>query len=1401
MCLPVTFEVSLNCSVCQTCLIYFVRRRAESVTEATRMDVRSKVLITATLLGVLAATTVWLQELPSDSIVVSENNCHFEDFLFKAQEKIEQSKCHIAIVFNDNVTNCTLDMSEIPEFSKIDSFSIIGPPKEDSVVTILCKKGQSTHVNTGLHFDNVRKVTLEQFALVNCQHPIQDDKSGLQGNVAVYITSSEEVYLRKMSIIGTKGIGLVLDSVKKAYMTESTFTDNNYPSPNSHAHGHNDNYTHIGTHTHNTPSSTMYGGAIILQHNSECQGAMYTLTNCTFDNNAASPNHLGPNTSFTNLEGRGGGLSVFVTSSGSVVSIHNCSFTHNRALYGGGLSLHLKHVHNTTVLVSNSNFGHNQGHEHANSDHDHDHEHVESGGGGVQVMIVTTNRTHEQKERDNHVKFVDCSFHDNNAYWGGGASILAGREREGVSQIRFTRCTWFNNKALFGAALDISHIMTQPGQLPTVHIDNSTVANNSDRYFHHEEPRPIGAGAIYTEEVSMEFAGSSYIVDNQCSGIVSADASVHFLTSSDTTILNNHGVKGGGVAIYGNGRIVLHAQSKLDILQNSVLLHGGGIYHQVMGPRNLMVSQQCFIQYESNTVHPTQWDTLVTLSCNSARVEGNDIYATSLRTCIWLGGAYGEGKDTFDGVNANIGKIFNSNLSYIQINHENCSHASYAPSNTSISTTTQNSNITHSTHLYVYPGESSNMLRGYVQNELHVWTGTSVFRGDIKHDDGVRDKVSARLQSTYISGMRIQFEGHTGERFRVMLASPWTQAFTILINVTLTPCPPGLVHLTEEKRCTCSSGTHIKYNGIIRCSRTNGRLHSTLQTTYWAGYLNSSYMLCSDENIRDNETCKMYTGRSSFGFCGKFPQGMLNTTVNLPPWANNTLMGEAICDKQNRTGIICGMCKDGYGYDINSYELTCVPCRGGDTGLQARAWMEWVAIKFLPLTIMVIIFLLFDIDILCGSIQTFIFYCQVLSYLSPVLNQNIELEYATKLVLSITTTLSNLWRLEFKGPLYDYIKPNPPACFRLYGRGDSLILIALDYMTAIFPFVLIITTWSVTRVQERGLCCKPCNAAVRQFRIWIHYLKRNWTPNSTIIHGLSSFIVLSYTKFLIVSILLVMPGYLHSNFSATDPSEEHVVVALDGNISFGSTEHIPFLIVGILILCTVVLIPPVILAFFPLVPRVLARLQPERTNPILKLCDRIFSGPKWQLFPDAFQGSFKPKYSFYAAMFFIYRIGIALSYSLSYRLDRMYIALSLGVLAAAILHAVLQPYRKRLHNVLDSLIFFNMLVIILITSYIWGRAKGGGQSATNWWFWIVLVAMNIPQVVFLGYLTFRIGRIVYRCSIKWKARRRTAHSVRERMHNSEERDNTLLNDSFQNRNSYWESSTYSIPMRETQDLH
>ena len=89
--------------------------------------------------------------------------------------------------------------------------------------------------------------------------------------------------------------------------------------------------------------------------------------------------------------------------------------------------------------------------------------------------------------------------------------------------------------------------------------------------------------------------------------------------------------------------------------------------------------------------------------------------------------------------------------------------------------------------------------------------------------------------------------------------------------------------------------------------------------------------------------------------------------------ANHTYFKDAIyhgapsdCASLNRQGTLCGQCLDVYTVPAYSYEFKCIRC---DSELQN--WGLYIVFAFLPLTVFIVIILVFRINVLSPKLHMF----------------------------------------------------------------------------------------------------------------------------------------------------------------------------------------------------------------------------------------------------------------------------------------------------------------------------------------------------------------------------------------------------------------------------------------------
>ena len=81
-----------------------------------------------------------------------------------------------------------------------------------------------------------------------------------------------------------------------------------------------------------------------------------------------------------------------------------------------------------------------------------------------------------------------------------------------------------------------------------------------------------------------------------------------------------------------------------------------------------------------------------------------------------------------------------------------------------------------------------------------------------------------------------------------------------------------------------------------------------------------------------------------------------------------------MCGELNRTGRLCGRCKNGTGPSVFSPDLKCVKCIDSSYG-----WAVYLAAEFIPITVFVFLVILFRIRLCADYINALVFFCNITS--------------------------------------------------------------------------------------------------------------------------------------------------------------------------------------------------------------------------------------------------------------------------------------------------------------------------------------------------------------------------------------------------------------------------------------
>ena len=290
----------------------------------------------------------------------------------------------------------------------------------------------------------------------------------------------------------------------------------------------------------------------------------------------------------------------------------------------------------------------------------------------------------------------------------------------------------------------------------------------------------------------------------------------------------------------------------------------------------------------------------------------------------------------------------------------------------------------------------------------------------------------------------------------------------------------------------------------------------TTSSTY-----NCSQMICSkDGPMLAFGCCATYsedTRLLSVTKCLTFQSTGYNVTtpgyILLP--RNLTQLNDYMCGPLNRKGLVCSECADGFGPSVTSFRYTCANCTDAWYGVPLFLFLE-----FVPITVFYLIILVFQISVTSAPMPCFIMYAQfIISILnvsfyshSSIKDETFVKDGEFRSDMKIIYTFYGLFNLDF---VHFVILP-----FCVSSKLKIFYTAFFGYISVIYPVWLICLTWACVELHDRNF--RPLVWMWRPFHRCSVRLRRTWDTKSDIIDVFITFFLLSYSKCLYQTVLLLV---------------------------------------------------------------------------------------------------------------------------------------------------------------------------------------------------------------------------------------------------------------------------------------
>ena len=388
-----------------------------------------------------------------------------------------------------------------------------------------------------------------------------------------------------------------------------------------------------------------------------------------------------------------------------------------------------------------------------------------------------------------------------------------------------------------------------------------------------------------------------------------------------------------------------------------------------------------------------------------------------------------------------------------------------------------------------------------------------------------------------------------------------------------------------------------------------------------------------------------------------------------PPNMTASEVNGYMCGEMNRTGRLCGRCENGTGPSVFSPDLKCVRCLDSSYG-----WAVYLAAEFIPITVFVLLVILFRIRLCADYMNALVFFCNIVSAgllcFKPVNYMIFSVpSISERSAVSILISIYNIFNLQFFQNFF------PPLC--ISEEMTNMEVLALRYLVALYPLLLILVIYSLVCLYDRNF--KPLVLVWRPFGAIISCFRKHFNVRYSLIDAFASFFLLSVYSFSMTSIYLLSFATSLHNINSSKILTIHVDY-WDGSVVYAFNS-----------------ISITMLTVFAILPTVLMLVYPTRTFQKCLNCCGLRCLPL-HIFMDAFQGCYKNgtdgtrDYRYFAGLYLLFRVltfGDILSYFIvQHRNPDLFLTIF------SFSFALCRPYKNNCFNVVDCL--FHAILALFI---------------------------------------------------------------------------------------------------------
>lgn len=725
--------------------------------------------------------------------------------------------------------------------------------------------------------------------------------------------------------------------------------------------------------------------------------------------------------------------------------------------------------------------------------------------------------------------------------------------------------------------------------------------------------------------------------NNNGSALVMVSAVANFSQSNATFIRNSLATKGGAISLLGSSYMVIGQDTVMTFDSNSALYQGGAIYKQYLEPVSGIQYANCFVRYNNLApLSPNLWD---------------------VKKFSFNGNVIGGGKPNAihsTSVQPCISKGHNAPFCWRnwEYNSNQCDRDPRASEGHITTNTNEQLSYISSSNISAIPGWPMAIAELNIHDDLNntVTDVTEVYLATVNSTP-----VSLSTLDNFV------MVGKPNEKVLVHFESLGDRSVHIDVHVDLLACPPGFVDngIQGARKCECWREREAS-NSVLKCQSGAGTGGTAvLMGNNWMGRVKEGgdYVIAP---------CPLH-------LCE------VNNFVILPNNSND--LSNKIC-KKGRTGVLCGECKKRHCLSVNSWSYDCIPFNNNRKNLLAVSLVKYVAAVYLPYAAFLLIITAFHLKLTRGSLNGFVLFAQMITTTFDLTqHDSLPLKKSSRFFPKTYRFLYGAFNLNFVE------KHIQRFCFSQ--DLNTLSVLLLNYLLFVIPVLVlciaaVITKMSRRCTMKRDFETKGTDKGCNHSGYCVGFSK---PLREIVILLLCTVVLLSYTKLCTTSSQILHVKKLVS-MNGTVYEDSRVFIAGQMSADNGYVNYqIPAVLCGIY-LSTLALL-------FLDYPLNLVEFLAKK----IRLLRAVFPSAFIRDFTHEFQSCYRPKFKFFAAVYFIFRFVASLIFISGYSSMNRYIILEVSCIVVMLLLVVCKPYKENAHNVIDIFIFANLAIINALNYY------------------------------------------------------------------------------------------------------